>query len=83
MTPRKPNGYIWAQEINRALRANQAARAAIKRILNEEPGLVTRNFLLAQVATALAENAEALFQLSSITSIKAAAPTEGGSQGSG
>jgi len=37
VTPRKRGGYVWKQEMGRALRTNGAARQAIRRIFDERP----------------------------------------------
>ncbi len=64
-TPRKVGGYIFRQELARAIRANRSARLALGRIL-EEPGPRLTALYLAQAARELAENFDALMEMRQI-----------------
>jgi len=66
MTQRKVGGYGWAQEINRAIRANDKARAAVRRILDDRPGPQMMALMLAEIAICLSENRAALEEVNRI-----------------
>ncbi len=66
VTPRKRGGYVWKQEMGRALRTNNTARQAIRRILDERPGPTLTALYLAEAALALGENLEALLFIQAI-----------------
>ena len=66
MTARKLHGYAWRQEINRAMNANKAARCALRRIVEEQPGPQTMAMLIARAANALGDNLESLMALENI-----------------
>lgn len=66
MTERKVSGYIWRQELARAIRANRQAREALKQVLEDEPHGVALMWLLAQVAQRLGEERDALAELQQI-----------------
>jgi len=65
-TPRKVGGYVDRQELNRAMRANKAARRVVSRILNERPGPARLSLLLAELAQHLAIELEALMEMERI-----------------
>lgn len=66
MTKRKPGGYAYRQEINRAMRANAAARRSLSRLIEEQPGPQMTALLVARAANALGENLAALRELERI-----------------
>jgi uncharacterized protein HemY len=61
---------IQSAEIERALRANRNAQAAVRRLLRDEPGPQTQALLLAQAASSLAESFEALVEIQSVVDSK-------------
>lgn len=60
---RKVRGYIWRQELNNALRSTRAARAAVGKILDEDPGRTRLTLLLALTSQHLGDTLDALHQL--------------------
>lgn len=62
---RKVDGYIWRQELNRAIRANEEARKALARLLRDSDAgsPVTRATLYALISQALGDNLQALMEL--------------------
>ncbi|HEY66240.1 MAG TPA: hypothetical protein G4O02_16940 [Caldilineae bacterium] len=66
MTRPIPGGYLDRQLLNRAMRANTAARGIIGRILQEQPGPERLALMLAQLAHHLADQAEALNEMDRI-----------------
>jgi len=66
MTERKVGGYIWRQELARAVRANRLARRALKQVLEDEPHGVALMWLLANVAQYLGDERDALAELQQI-----------------
>ena len=66
MTKKKLGGYAWRQEIVRGKNANRAARNALRRIAEENPGPRTLAMLLLKAANALGENLDSLQELESI-----------------
>ena len=81
MTRPKPGGYLWKQEIIKAMTTNAIARKSLKRIINEQPSPMTLNLLIAQAANALADNLESLQALANIAEETASAPDVGDTQG--
>ena len=67
---RKVGGYIWNEEVNNAIRANEAARRAVGQILDEDPGSARRALLLALIARYLGDNLESLRKLQEIANGK-------------
>lgn len=65
-TDRKTGGYIWRQEIARAIAANNTAREALQRILDDRPGPAATAMYMAQAAIALGDNMDALHALRTI-----------------
>jgi hypothetical protein len=59
-------GYIFRQEINRAQRANRAARVAIQQILDNAGNSRALSIALTKATLALAENLEAIQELERI-----------------
>lgn len=60
----KIGGYHWRQNLQRAVNSNKAARAALRRMIDEE--MISRQvlaILVARAANSLAENLEALRDL--------------------
>ena len=68
MTHRKPGGYGWDREINRAMRANDRARAAVRRILDEKPGPGGMALMLTEIALCLGEERVAMEAVNKIQS---------------
>ena len=66
MTKRKAGGYVFRQELTRAMNANKAARAALRRMVDEQPGPQTMALLIARAANALGDNLEALREIERI-----------------
>ena len=69
MTKRKVGGYIYRQELARAIMANRAARRALAQIIDEVPGGIGQArllLLLALVGNHLSNNLDALMQLQEI-----------------
>ena len=64
--PPKIGGYIWKQELNRAMRSNQAAQEALRRITDDQPGPQQATRLQLTLAQALANNLGALLELQQI-----------------
>ena len=63
--PPKIGGYIFRQAINRATRANTAARQAVKQILEaNDPGV--RAIILTKLTLALGENQDAIQEIAQI-----------------
>lgn len=71
---RKIGGYIWKDELHKALRANEAARRAVGQILDGEPGSARRALLLALIAQHLGDNLESLRKLQEIANGKETTP---------
>jgi len=65
-TKRKVGGYIFRQELNRARRANAAAREALRQIVDDRPGSQVLALLLTRAAIALGENLDALQEVERI-----------------
>jgi len=65
-TPREVGGYIWRQEVNRALQANKLARKKLTRILEDGLGRQRTVFLLAEISQQLGVELEALVELEKI-----------------
>ena len=66
MTKRKVGGYSFRQELVRATNANRAARSALRRIVDDQPGTQTMAMLIAKAANALAENLDAIGEIERI-----------------
>lgn len=66
MTSPKIGATNWRQATNQARRANQKARNALGRILEERPGPERMALLIALVAQGLSENLEAIQKLEEI-----------------
>ena len=71
---RKVGGYIWKDEVHKALRANEAARKAVGQILDGDPGPARQALLLALVASHLGDNLESLRKLQEISNGKETTP---------
>jgi predicted Zn-dependent protease len=63
---RKVGGYAMRQEICRAVNANQAAREALRRLIDDNPGPQTMAILVARAANALGENLAAIREIERI-----------------
>ncbi|MCD6289998.1 MAG: hypothetical protein J7M34_05790 [Anaerolineae bacterium] len=66
MTRPIPGGYLDRQMLNRAMRANTAARRIIGRILQDRPGPERLALMMAQLAHHLADQADALNEMGRI-----------------
>ena len=66
-TPRKVGGYVFRQELARAINANREARRAIGRLLDGEVTPRLLALYVAKAARALAENLDALREIEEIT----------------
>lgn len=66
MSKRRTGGYVFRQEVVRAVNANRAARDALRRLLDEKPGPQAMAMLIARAAQALGENLDALRELEQI-----------------
>lgn len=66
VTPARPGGYNYRQQINRTRRANNHARGYVARLLEEHPGPALAAMYLAHVAVSLGEIADAVTQLEQI-----------------
>lgn len=60
---RKVDGYIWRQELNKAFYSTRAARAAVGKILDEDPGHARLALLLALISQHLGDTLDSLHQL--------------------
>jgi len=81
VTKRKVGGYIFWQELNRARRANAAAREALRQIVNDRPGPQVLALLLGRAAIALGENLDALQEMERIVRGEKAVPDLAGGSG--
>lgn len=84
MTAKKVGGYAFRQQIVDARNANRAARAALRRIIDETPGPQTLAMLIAKAANSLGENLEAINEIERIAREACqpeAAPHSGGRLG--
>jgi predicted Zn-dependent protease len=54
------------QEITRATNANRAARQAVQRLLDEQPGPNAMGILVAKISAALGENLDAIREIEKI-----------------
>ncbi len=59
----KVGGYIYRQELVRAMNANEAARRALRRMVDDQPSPQVLMLLIAKAANALGENLAALREL--------------------
>lgn len=66
MSKRRAGGYVFRQEVVRAMNANRAAREALRRLIDEKPGPQTMAMLIAKAAQALGENLDALHEIEAI-----------------
>jgi hypothetical protein len=73
----KVGGYNWRQEINRAIRANRAARQALESLLVQHPPPRTLGLALTKASLALGENLDALQELIQIAQKTPPAGTSG------
>lgn len=70
MTKKVVAGYVWRQELNRAMNANRRARMAMMRIVDDD---LSRNVVLvlaSRVMCALADGQDALVELERIVNGK-------------
>lgn len=65
-TPRKLDGSAMRQEVRKAVAANRKAREALRRILENECGPRLTALYLANAATQLGENLDALQEIERI-----------------
>ena len=65
-TKRRIGGYVFNQELQRAINANRAARRALSHILDDQASPRKIALYLAQSARDLAENLDALMVLRDI-----------------
>lgn len=66
MTKRLVGGYVYRQEVSRARMAVNAAREALRRLVQENPGSQTRAMLETRLALNLAEALDALYEIERI-----------------
>ena len=66
MTKKRVGGYAFRQEIARARLANSRARAAVRRMVEEQPGPQLTALLAAKMANALGEILDALDEIERI-----------------
>ena len=68
MTPPKIHGYCYRLAVNRAQNANRTICESLRRLVEETPGPQRAALLVARAGTALAENMDALQEISEILS---------------
>lgn len=60
------DGYVMRNEVTRAINANQAAREALRRMVDGNPSRENLALLAVRVATALGDNLDALQKIDRI-----------------
>ena len=70
-TPREVGGYIWNEEVARAIRANKVARKKLARMLMDDLSGERFVRLLAEINHQLSEELDALVELEKIGEVQA------------